>query len=401
MMGRCNGSGPHGRGAYVLARLLLAAAAFCAQALAASAEFKLRYRGTSGHLIIFVHGLWGDPLEAFAAKGENTATRQKSWLEMMHEDETPFGSAPALSTYSTATLGYPAGKSDRYSPTDITAKLMHELSVQPELEKHEAIYFVAHSFGGLVVEQLLVNAHLSPGSRLAERTRAVFLAATPSRGAPLAEVASLLPAPVAAAAAGQAEPAATKGCEDGFNGRRQGRDDGRAWKGAGGAAAACGSLDARSGAKAGGGRSDRTGATGTPGYDAHGEAGCRQGGPKVAVPASPPAPAPNPSPPGMPILRLVDLEPDLETLVRLNWNRLRWKATLLAKSGEASAATHELYVSRSKGDKQDPARCGNWVWKRAWTLTFELVPLSGTPSPRRGEVTEASCHGMEDFPAGL
>ena len=163
MMGRCNGSGPPGRGVSVLARLPLAVAAVCLQALAASAEFKLRYRGTSGHLIIFVHGLWGDPLETFTAKGKTTAGKQKSWLEMMHEDGTPFGSAPPLSTYSTATLGYPASKSDRYSPADITAKLMHELSVQPELEKHEAIYFVAHSFGGLVVEQLLVNAHLSPG----------------------------------------------------------------------------------------------------------------------------------------------------------------------------------------------------------------------------------------------
>lgn len=167
--------------------LSLALAALCLQAGIASAEFKLRYGGTSGHLVIFVHGLWGDPLESFTAKGA------KSWLEMMHEDVSSLGGAPPLSTYSTATLGYPAGTSDKYSPVDITAKLMDELKVQPELEKHKAIYFVAHSFGGLVVEQLLVNANLSQRSLLAERTRAVFLVATPSQGAELADVAARLP----------------------------------------------------------------------------------------------------------------------------------------------------------------------------------------------------------------
>lgn len=186
MIGRCNGTAPDGCGLLVLLRFLLAVAAVWFQAREASAEFQLRYTGTSGHLVIFVHGLWGDPLDSFTAEGKS------SWLEMMHEDDTSLGGAPALSTYSTATLGYPARSSDRYSLHDIIAKLRGELAMQPELEKHKAIYFVAHSFGGLVVEQLLVYAHLSPGSLLAERTRAAFLIATPSQGAPLADVAARL-----------------------------------------------------------------------------------------------------------------------------------------------------------------------------------------------------------------
>ena len=154
MTGPAKGKALRGR-LPVLVRLLLAAAVVCLQPGDASAEFRIRHHGTSGHLVIFVHGLWGKPLESFTAEG-----KKKSWLDLMNEDNTSFGGAPPLSTYATATLGYPAGVSDKYGPIDITAKLTGELVAAPELETYKAIYFVAHSFGGLVVEQLLVDAHL-------------------------------------------------------------------------------------------------------------------------------------------------------------------------------------------------------------------------------------------------
>ena len=116
------------------------------------------------------------------------------------------------------------------------------------------------------------------------------------------------------------------------------------------------------------------------------------------APPSPPAPATS-AHTGMAVLRLAGLDRGLDTLVRLNWGRLERKVKLLAKGGDGSAATHELNVTGSKNDKQDPAGCGNWVWKRAWTLEFELAPLTGTVPSRHGKVTEGACHGTKDSEA--
>lgn len=172
----------------VLFRLLLLLVFSLLPLANASAEFKLRHRGSSGHLVVFVHGLWGDPLQSFSA-----GAGQPSWLDLMKGDNERFLGAPALSTYSTATLGYPAAGS--FSPNHIVGKLAADLLAEEEIGKHSAIYFVGHSFGGLVVEQLLVDARIA-GLPLSDRTRGVFLIATPSQGAPLASVAELLPGDV-------------------------------------------------------------------------------------------------------------------------------------------------------------------------------------------------------------
>jgi Putative serine esterase (DUF676) len=153
----------------------------------AHAEFQFIQRGTSDKLVIFVHGLWGDPIESFKADGANL-----SWPELMATDLSPVG-RESLSAFGIGALGFPASSGDTLSTPEIVTRLESDLKDAKVFDNYRYIFFVSHSLGGIVVKRMLLSSSLA-GGPLANKTAAVFLIATPSQGAPAANLVKSLPA---------------------------------------------------------------------------------------------------------------------------------------------------------------------------------------------------------------
>lgn len=134
----------------------------------------------SRKLIVFVHGLGGDPAASFAAAPNGT-----SWPKLMMADHARFQHQLPLSHYSIAVFGYPAGPSDRLSTPQIAKMLFTELLLGRISGTYDEVFFIGHSLGGNVIKQFLL---LADGDRdpIAERTKGVFLIAVPAQGTPLA-----------------------------------------------------------------------------------------------------------------------------------------------------------------------------------------------------------------------
>jgi hypothetical protein len=147
---------------------------------AANAQIEFRSRGSNDKLIVLVHGLWGDPLDSFGP-----------WpLTMVNDRFTHNGEA--LSAFTVAALGYPARRGDRLTPAEAAQYLLDELIREFNERSYKEVYFIAHSLGGIITKQILIDA-LGRFPTLVERTRAVFLIAVPSANARLDSMLSRLP----------------------------------------------------------------------------------------------------------------------------------------------------------------------------------------------------------------
>jgi pimeloyl-ACP methyl ester carboxylesterase len=160
----------------------------------ASFQYVQRVEG-SKKTVIFVHGLWGDPENTFAttlrAPEAGGPVQPVSWPRLMASDVQSVRGATSLSHYSTATLGYPANYSGSLSVPEASSILLTELFDSGLLDDPEVqLFFVAHSMGGLVVKDMLLNGEYFKKERLVNRTEAVFLIAVPAKGAPIADLAS-------------------------------------------------------------------------------------------------------------------------------------------------------------------------------------------------------------------
>lgn len=136
-------------------------------------ELKLTHKGRHKKIIIFVHGLWGDPKTSFA-----------DWPDFIAKDEKEVRGQLALSTYAVATLGYPAKMGDRLSLREVQTRLLKELEDKGIFDDYEQIFFICHSLGGLVIKGLLIDLKME-SSEYFQKIAAIFLIATPSQGAPL------------------------------------------------------------------------------------------------------------------------------------------------------------------------------------------------------------------------
>jgi hypothetical protein len=136
----------------------------------ANAEIEFRSRGSNGKLIVLVHGLWGDPLDSFGP-----------WPLTMVNDRFAHN-GEALSEFTVMALGYPARRGDRLTPAEAAQNLLGELIHEVRERSYKEIYFIAHSLGGIITKQILVEASVRHRT-LVERTRAVFLIAVPSTNA--------------------------------------------------------------------------------------------------------------------------------------------------------------------------------------------------------------------------
>jgi esterase/lipase superfamily enzyme len=146
--------------------LIATCVAFLAMPLIAQAEYKIVYKGTSNRVIIFVHGSIGDPLTTFGVAGG------PSWPDLMHTDTEGLLDQPALSTYTTATLGVPETGQGRLSLTEVARQFEAELRENGVLDGTKEIVFIAHGHGGVIVQELLGN---SVATNKIRRIRATFV----------------------------------------------------------------------------------------------------------------------------------------------------------------------------------------------------------------------------------
>ncbi|EDN69302.1 SesB [Beggiatoa sp. PS] len=146
-------------------------------------ELKLIYEDKGKHkrIIIFVHGLKGDPETSFG-----------DWPKLIKEDDKEERGQLALSTYAVATFGYPAGWNDGFSLVDVKNSLLEALEDTRIFDDYKQIFFICHSLGGLVIKSLLIELK-DDFPEYFQKIAAIFLIATPSQGSPLANWISFLP----------------------------------------------------------------------------------------------------------------------------------------------------------------------------------------------------------------
>jgi hypothetical protein len=99
----------------------------------------------------------------------------------MQADNVAVLGTSRLSEYSTGALQYPT---DKHSPREVVRVLLDSLHRSEIVQRHDDLYFIGHSFGGIVIT-LLLNAAASPGSGfggIVAKTKAVFFVATPFGG---------------------------------------------------------------------------------------------------------------------------------------------------------------------------------------------------------------------------
>ena len=147
----------------------------------AKAEVKFRHQPEGARIILFVHGLWSDPDTAFG-----------SWPELIKSDMDKIRGQVPLSQYAIATVGYKTSPDSGLSISDIANNLVLELQYAGIFDNYNEIYFVAHSLGGIAVQEMLLNDHAIGTFRLLAKTRAVFFLSAPSHGAPIANFATAL-----------------------------------------------------------------------------------------------------------------------------------------------------------------------------------------------------------------
>ena len=132
--------------------------------------------------VVFVHGLSGNIETTWTSKTSGSVVLWPSWLE---ED------IPGIAVWL---VGYQAAKTNwggyGISITDRANSILARLLAEPGLSRGQLV-FVAHSLGGLIVEQVLRSAQRDAGSdqraeTLLARAKKVAFLGTPHRGSYLA-----------------------------------------------------------------------------------------------------------------------------------------------------------------------------------------------------------------------
>lgn len=163
-----------------MAKLLLAALALIMGVVSARCETQLVIRqvGTSDTLIIFVHGLGGNAKTAFSPKAGG-----ESWYGLMMKDTGALGGAVPLGEYGIATVDYGIKEGVSKKPHELSRDILDDFTrAERDLRRYQKFIFIGHSYGGLMVQQLLADAHTKE-HWLYAKTKAVFFVAVPINGA--------------------------------------------------------------------------------------------------------------------------------------------------------------------------------------------------------------------------
>ena len=132
-------------------------------------------RKSSRHrVIIFVHGVMGDPKDTWTNDGTKA-----TFPKLVAKDKT-FDDADIY------VFGYPSKFRGSTLDVDQLSDLLHQrLTAEGIVKNYDELVFVAHSMGGLVVRDLL----LKDGSELAKKVPMVYSFATPYTGSDAARIA--------------------------------------------------------------------------------------------------------------------------------------------------------------------------------------------------------------------
>lgn len=142
----------------------------------AKSEIIINNEGTSGLLIVFVHGLLGDPQTTFSTRDNKT-----DWQTLIANDGEPYSGQFPLAETSVVTLGYDVSAGSLLSVPEISGNLLQELLDSGLVRQHEEIVFVTYSLGGIVAKEILLRAadHNLP---LATKTKRMIQLAVPAEG---------------------------------------------------------------------------------------------------------------------------------------------------------------------------------------------------------------------------
>lgn len=174
------------------ARLILACLILCTASSLAQTENATKIRPTAretfaeqhggyiknqgnSKVIVFVHGLFSDP-EAWRCDPNHY------WPEMIANDESSvFADTDVyVAKYPTPPRG------GEMTLADIASNLYNRLTADNVFSGHQQVIFVAHSMGGILVQQLLITY---TKEKLSEKVPAIFLYGTPDEGSRIANLA--------------------------------------------------------------------------------------------------------------------------------------------------------------------------------------------------------------------
>lgn len=137
---------------------------------------------SSKKLIVFVHGVFGDPSLTW------TNRSGVSWPDLIKGDEKFQNFTIATYSYDTPFLRRASGIEE------VATRLLRQLEDEDIFEKFREVYFIAHSMGGLVVKRVLVDLNRPSQVKKLRTVKAVLYISTPAQGANMAEVGSWLSA---------------------------------------------------------------------------------------------------------------------------------------------------------------------------------------------------------------
>lgn len=135
--------------------------------------------GKGDGVVVFVHGLWGDADTTWL----NDATKAY-WPTLIKNDDQ-------LGKVDDVFLArYPTLKFGRSSNIEVVAQnLLQEMKDRGVFSKHQRIYFITHSMGGLVTKRLLRQLYTPDEVTTLRKVHAVVFLSTPALGAPVADLA--------------------------------------------------------------------------------------------------------------------------------------------------------------------------------------------------------------------
>jgi len=138
--------------------------------------------------IVFVHGLDGHPIESFRY-GSNGS----GWAGLIREDRTPLQSVhltPPLSSFAVYSIDYRRSQFSESRIDQIAQQVGDTLARSPIYSRHNHIWLVGHSLGGVVIKRVLTDywSQVPQRTNLLQRTAGVILFAAPARGSDLAKL---------------------------------------------------------------------------------------------------------------------------------------------------------------------------------------------------------------------
>lgn len=136
--------------------------------------------GAPRRVVVFIHGVIGERF------GTWTAKNGKVWPNMVKTED------PDLAGYDVYVFGYPSRLFGKSPSIHEVATVLGARLQDAGVFEYDEIFFVAHSMGGLITKAMLTDLSFRREDASVQRVKAVLFLSTPSKGAPLADVASLI-----------------------------------------------------------------------------------------------------------------------------------------------------------------------------------------------------------------